>query len=169
MSFTIPFIISPSKTNVWSVTFHNDAASEGGIYERDCAHWDSTQELSHPLQFTALWHLFPDPFLLNLISVSGLKLLPLLISWKKHLKLLRIESCGHWQCLCGGNSSSAPAVMWLCVTDTGTWGWGHQQLMSTIFTTLKISTLIFQIMRNKKINKISTYRLKETLILSWRK
>ena len=63
MSFTIPFIISPSKTNVWSVTFHNDAASEGGIYERDCAHWDSTQELSHPLQFTALWHLFPDPFL----------------------------------------------------------------------------------------------------------
>ena len=53
MSFTIPFIISPSKTNVWSVTFHNDAASEGGIYERDCAHWDSTQEYkSYPIPYS---------------------------------------------------------------------------------------------------------------------
>ena len=34
MSFTIPFIISPSKTNVRGVTFHNDAQSQGCIYER---------------------------------------------------------------------------------------------------------------------------------------
>ena len=34
MSFTIPFIISPSKTNVRGVTFHNDAHSQGCIYER---------------------------------------------------------------------------------------------------------------------------------------
>lgn len=38
MSFTIPFIISPSKTNVWGVTFHNDAESQGCIYERGRAH-----------------------------------------------------------------------------------------------------------------------------------